>query len=95
MARGYSKRGVSLAQSGGINHTFGGGKGGTKQSKVVTRGRIIGRTTWNGLSVAIRSPFGNLTTRRSTGKAGAPPPVRGGGRKLKKVHVNPPVRGGH
>lgn len=88
------KRGVSLAQSGGIDHGFGTARGG-QWGKAATRGRTVGRMTWKGLKVAVRSPIGNLTMRKSTGRAGAPPPIRGGGRKYSKTKIHPPVSGGH
>lgn len=83
---------TSLAQSGGKNSTFGGGKGGTKFSRGVTVGRRIGFTTIRGLRAAIRTEGGNNNPARQTGRVGHPPPLRTGGKKLVKATVRRPVR---
>jgi hypothetical protein len=86
-----------LAQSGGINHTFGGGKGGTAQSKPVTRGRKIGGGTTNaGLHYTTRTEGGNSTLVPKSFSVGGPPPLHGGSAvgKTKKVKVQKPFRGG-
>lgn len=93
---GYSG-GVSPAQSGGRDHTFGGGRGGTKQTRGSTFGRRIGTAIRNGLTVAIRSDTGNNTMRAMKGTVGHPPPVMGGPAvgKLRKRKIQKPVWGGH
>jgi hypothetical protein len=96
MAKYGPKRGVSVAQSGGRDHTFSGGKGGTKGTRASTAGRVVARTVRNGLKVAVRSPIGDLTMRRATGGVGKPPPILGTARgKLSKIKIQKPVRGGH
>ncbi len=83
-----SKRSTSLAQSGGINKTFGGGKGGTALSKPVTKGRRIGTgKTNNGLDYNIRTEGGNATLVPARFKAGKTPPLSGGGAATKTVPV--------
>lgn len=89
------KRGVSLAQSGGINKTFGGGKGGTKSSKPVTQGRKVGSGTLNnGLNYNIRSDGGDDSMTPFSGRVGTTPPLRAGTKKEAKVTVRKPARGG-
>lgn len=101
MAKGKGKYGhpgdAGLAQSGGINHTFGGGKGGTAQSKPVTRGRRLGGGTTNaGLQYNTRTEGGNNALVPKSFRVGGPPPLHAGGptTKTKKVKVQKPSRGG-
>jgi hypothetical protein len=91
------KNNTSLAQSGGINHTFGGGKGGTAQSKPVTAGRKIGGGRTNaGLDYNVRTEGGSKTLVPGKFHVGTPPPLHGGdaASKTVKVKVQKPLRGG-
>ena len=83
-----ARKGAGFAQSGGINHTFGGGKGGTALSNGVTRGRRIasGRLN-NGLNYNVRSEGGKLTLRSAKFHVGSPPPVRTGGIKTSRIRI--------
>lgn len=94
---GY-KGGKSPAQSGGRNTTFGGGKGGTAQSKKATKEPKIGKGRLNnGLQYNVRNPAGNGARVGQTGSIGAPPPVFPGDKhftKTKKVTVRKPGRAG-
>lgn len=85
-----------LAQSGGINHSFGGGKGGTKNSKGVTAGRKIGGgTNIAGLRYTTRTEGGNNTLVRKGYSVGAPPPLNPPGDiQNAKVRIHRPSRGG-
>ena len=85
-----------LAQSGGINKTFGGGKGGTAASRKSTTDRKIGSGRMNnGLQYNIRSMGGDKAMVGDTPTVGAPPPVTAQGAKAKpKVAIRPPVRKG-
>lgn len=92
-----ARKGVSLAQSGGINRTFGGGKGGTAQSKPVTKGRKIGSGKMNnGLNYNVRTEGGNATLVPAKFKAGKTPPLSGGsaGTKIHEIKVRPPFKQG-
>lgn len=93
---GYGHPGSSgQAQSGGINKTFGGGKGGTAASKKATNERKVGRGTLNnGLNYNIRKEAGDNAPVGQTGKIGSPPPLRGGPPKQAKVNVRKPTRKG-
>lgn len=89
--------GNGLAQSGGINHTFGGGKGGTEQSRGVTSERKLGSGRLNnGLDYTVRSTGGNATLKPKSFHVGMPPPIHTGGveTKTKKVTIRKPVRKG-
>lgn len=88
--------GTGLAQSGGINHTFGGGKGGTAQTKPVTQGRKVGSGRLNnGLNYNVRSDGGDDSMTPFKGKIGTTPPLRGKPAKTVPVTVRPPAyRGG-
>lgn len=91
------KGGVSPAQSGGINHTFGGGKGGTALSRGTTAGRKIGGGRNNaGLEYAVRSEGGDKTLKSKTFHVGMPPPITTDGAevKTKKISVRKPGRAG-
>lgn len=72
--------GVTLAQSGGRNTTFGGGKGGTPLSRNVTKGQAEGTGKQGGFNqYTIRTEGGNNTEMKVARKrAGAPPPVHPG-----------------
>lgn len=85
------KTGVSLAQSGGRNTTFGGGKGGTKLTRGVTADKKLGSGTQNGVNrYTIRSAGGNATPIKGVRKrAGAPPPVHPGDSKQVTGIVRP------
>jgi hypothetical protein len=85
------RTGVSLAQSGGRNTTFGGGKGGTKLSRGVTADKKIGSGTQNGVNrYTIRATGGNDTPAKGKRKrAGAPPPVHAGGAGMATAIVRP------
>lgn len=87
-----------LAQSGGRNTTFGGGKGGTKLTKGVTQGRKIGKGVLNsGLDYTVRTEGGDKTLTSQGFHVGAPPPVHPGGKGatgIHKVKVQKPVTGG-
>lgn len=84
------------AQSGGINHTFGGGKGGTAASKKSTRNPVIGSTKLNnGLTATIRNEAGNNARVRQTGLIGMPPPITTGAADHKtRINVRKPHKGG-
>ena len=85
------------AQSGGINKTFGGGKGGTAQTKGTTQGRKIGSGRLNnGLGYNVRTEGGDKTMTGFKGTAGKTPPLSGGksATKTKNVKVRQPNRGG-
>jgi hypothetical protein len=91
------KKGVSLAQSGGINKTFGGGKGGLGSARNATTERKTGGggELNNGLHYNIRSAGGDdALTSGKGGSIGKTPPLRGGGIKTSKVKVQKPARGG-
>lgn len=90
------KGGVSPAQSGGINHTFGGGKGGTELSRGTTAGRKIGGGRNNaGLDYAIRSAGGDKTLKPATFHVGTPPPVVTEASKHKtRINVRKPGKAG-
>jgi hypothetical protein len=89
------RKGTSLAQSGGINHTFGGGKGGTSQSKGVTQGRKIGKGKLNnGLNYNVRTEGGSSTLKSASFHVGPPPPVHAGQAPTTKVKIQKPIRGG-
>lgn len=79
-AKGSKARfGVSLAQSGGRDTSFGGGKGGTKQTKGVTTAKVEGSGMQGGFNkYAIRAEGGNMTPAGKKGRVGAPPPVHPG-----------------
>jgi hypothetical protein len=100
MAKGkgqYGHPGSSgQAQSGGRNTTFGGGKGGTAESRGVTQGRKIARGRLNnGLGYNVRTEGGSSTLKPESFHVGQPPPLRGGdSTKTKKVTIRKPVRGG-
>src|SRR5215213_5901994 len=80
MAKKYGHPGSSgLAQSGGKNSTFGGGKGGTKESRTSTNDRRIGKLTVNGLSASVRTVTGSKAMTAFFKRVGKPPPMRGGG----------------
>lgn len=81
-----------LAQSGGINKTFGGGKG---PSSPVTQGRKVGSGRLNnGLNYNVRSDGGDDSMTPFSGRIGTPPPIRGNGEKKAKVAIRKPSRGG-
>jgi hypothetical protein len=68
-------QGTPVAQSGGINHTFGGGKGGTKQTKTATRDKVLAKgKNARGLTVTVREAGGDNALvggrggRRSSGR---------------------------
>lgn len=91
--------GNGFAQSGGKNSTFGGGKGGTRETKQVTQGKKIGKGTLNnGLKYNVRTEGGSATLLPETFRVGAPPPVHPGGdhaTKTRKVTIKKPqTRGG-
>lgn len=90
--------GNGLAQSGGINRTFGGGKGGQAKLKADTAGRKIGTGRMaNGLTYAVRVLGGNFSRAPFKGTVGSPPPLRGGPAttRIKRVTVRGPhIRGG-
>lgn len=90
--------GNGLAQSGGINHTFGGGKGGTARSKKATHDPVEGSGRLNnGLHYNVRNPGGDDARVPQTGKIGSPPPIHPGGKgatKTVKVSVRKPQYGG-
>jgi len=99
MAKGnkYGHPGSSgLAQSGGRNTTFGGGKGGTAASRKSTTERKVGSTKLNnGLRANIRTESGDNARVKRTGSIGAPPPLMThSGTKISKVKVQKPARGG-
>ena len=83
------------AQSGGINHTFGGGKGGTKLSKNVTKGGSEGHgRNGVGLDYTIRSSGGDKTVAPWHGRVGGTPPLTTGGlqkpvQSLRKIRKRP------
>lgn len=86
-----------LAQSGGINQTFGGGKGGTAASKKATHDGKRGTTRLNnGLDATIRNEPGDNARVKQTGLIGKPPPIRGGDstKRPTKIVIRRPVRGG-
>lgn len=63
-------QGTPVAQSGGKNSTFGGGKGGTKESKTSTKDRVIGKgKNARGLTVTARSETGDKALVRGSGRA--------------------------
>lgn len=86
------------AQSGGRNTTFGGGKGGTKLTKNVTKGATRGSGVNSaGLTYNIRSSMGDKTLDPASFKVGGTPPQTTGGlqqpiQNLRKIR--PPVKGG-
>lgn len=68
------------AQSGGKNTTFGGGKGGTKLTRDVTKGGARGRgVNGAGLDYTIRSSMGDKTLASSKETVGGSPPLTSGG----------------
>jgi hypothetical protein len=79
-AKGSKFRGgTSLAQSGGKNTTFGGGKGGTAQTRLATANKREGTgQTANGAKYAIRSAAGDDAPVGGKPRVGGPPPLRGG-----------------
>lgn len=80
-AKGSKFRGgTSLAQSGGKNTTFGGGKGGTPLSRNVTKNQAEGSGLQGGFNrYTVRTEGGNNTAMKvARKKAGAPPPVHPG-----------------
>jgi hypothetical protein len=86
------------AQSGGKNTTFGGGKGGTKLTKQVTKGAKRG-TGRNGVDLEynIRSAGGDATLMPQSFRVGGSPPLRSGKpqapiQSLRKIN-KPPVAG--
>lgn len=84
-----------LAQSGGINKTFGGGKGGTAASRKSTTSRVT--TTGvlnNGVGYRVRTTGGDDQKTSLGARIGQPPPLRGSGPKDPKVKVHNPVRKG-
>lgn len=86
-----------LAQSGGRNTTFGGGKGGTATFKADTNQRRIGGGVNNaGLDYSVRTEGGGKSLKPASFHVGAPPPLRGGesATKTVKVKVRKPIRGG-
>lgn len=99
MAKGkkYGHPGSSgLAQSGGKNTTFGGGKGGTPESRKATAERKVSSGKLNnGLSYNIRTESGDNARVKRTGVIGHPPPLMThSGTKITKVHVRKPFRAG-
>lgn len=97
-AKGSKFRGgTSLAQSGGRNTTFGGGKGGTPLSKNVTKGQSEGTGMQGGFNkYTIRTEGGDSTEMKVARKrAGAPPPVHPGDSTqvtgIRKPKILPPV----
>lgn len=83
-----------FAQSGGINHTFGGGKGGSESLKADTAGKKIGSGKLNnGLTYTTRSDGGDKSLKSKSFRVGAPPPVHPGGKgatATRKVSVRKP-----
>jgi hypothetical protein len=83
------------AQSGGRNTTFGGGKGGTKLTKNVTKGGTRGRGRNSaGLDYNIRSSGGDATLDPASFRVGGTPPQTSGGlqkpiQSLRKVRGQP------
>jgi hypothetical protein len=68
------------AQSGGKNTTFGGGKGGTKLTKNVTKGASRGsNVNGAGLDYTIRSSGGDKTLDPASFRVGGTPPQTSGG----------------
>ena len=92
------KGGVSPAQSGGRNTTFGGGKGGTAESRKATKEPKVGSGRLNnGLAYNIRNEAGDNARVKQTGGIGHPPPVHPGGSagtKIKRVGIRKPFRAG-
>lgn len=87
-ASGSSRQqaGPSLAQSGGKNSSFGGGKGGTALTRGVTSGAKLGRGMFNsGTSYNIRGDGGNATRVPFKGRVGKPPPVHPGGKGITQI----------
>lgn len=87
-------KGFGLAQSGGRNRTFGGGKGGTPLTQGTSAGKSEGAThLGNGTSATIRAAAGDASPRKLKGRAGAPPPVNPPGNPVtfNKPHALPPV----
>jgi hypothetical protein len=73
-------RSSKQAQSGGRNTTFGGGKGGTKLSRDVTKGGSRGKNVNGaGLSYTIRSTGGDKTLESQSFRVGGTPPQTAGG----------------
>jgi hypothetical protein len=83
------------AQSGGKNTTFGGGKGGTKLSRNVTKGGVRGSgRNGAGLDYNIRSSGGDATLATTGFHVGSTPPQMSGGlqkpiQSLRKVRGQP------
>lgn len=80
-AKGSKARfGTTLAQSGGKNTTFGGGKGGTPLTRNVTKSQSEGSGMQGGFNrYTIRTEGGDSTEMKIARKrAGAPPPVHPG-----------------
>lgn len=74
------------AQSGGKNHTFGGGKGGTKLTRGVTFGRKIAKGRFNsGTNYNLRTDGGDNTLGGFSSHVGSPPPVHPGGKGATKT----------
>lgn len=68
------------AQSGGRNTTFGGGTGGTKLSKNVTKGATVGKgVNGVGLDYNIRNSGGDTTRDPASFRVGGTPPQTSGG----------------
>jgi hypothetical protein len=82
---------VTLAQSGGRNTTFGGGKGGVPLSRNVTKGASEGTGMQGGFNrYTIRTEGGDRTSMKVARKnAGAPPPVHPGDSKQVTGIVRP------
>jgi hypothetical protein len=98
MAKGRSNKGASLAQSGGRDTSFGGGKGGNAYGKQATRAAVRGSGKMNtGSSYQIRNAGGNNTLVPSGDKRNAapPPPVHPGDSKqvtgIRRPKQLPPV----
>lgn len=84
--------GVSLAQSGGRNTTFGGGKGGVPLSKGVTHDKTIDHGRLNsGTGYTLRADTGNNTPYPAKRTVGKPPPVHPGGKGVTKI-IKPTIR---
>lgn len=78
---------ISFAQSGGINRTFGGGKGGTPATKAATRDKVLAKgKNARGQTVTVREAGGDnaLVGGRASSKYG--------GRKTKQKNLG--VSGG-
>lgn len=81
-----------FAQSGGVNQSFGGGKG---PNSPVTQGRRIGEGRLNnGLNYNVRSDGGDDAMTPFKGSAGSTPPQRGNPSSKAEVKVHKPSRGG-